>query len=301
MLDATTSRTKQDAESYHLWYFLPIANIHTWDGDTPTKPDNSAKGDFDYSERTRSAYATARFKPFDPLSVIVGACTTTWEDETYRMSYATGVSSAVKREWSNQITPYAGIVFDLAPHWSVYASYTGIFKPQSSKDASGSYLDPLLGKAYEIGSKAELLDARLNLAVALYQIEQDNLGVAIPGVLAPDGSQAYRAESGTKTRGFEIELGGELARHWQASLAFARNLSQDSDGHLLNTQIPQNTLKLFTSHRMPWIGNGLTVGGGVRWQSRTWSNFAWIAGSPRVSQEAYTLVDRWHATRSPPG
>jgi outer membrane receptor for ferric coprogen and ferric-rhodotorulic acid len=288
---ATASRTKQDADSYHLWYVLPIPNIYTWNGNTPGRPDNSAKGDFNYTEKTNSAYATARFKPFDPLSIIVGARTTTWADETYNRNYATGVSSSIKREWSNQVTPYAGIVFDLTPQWSIYASYTDIFKPQSNKDASGSYLDPLLGKAYELGSKAELLSGKLNLAAALYQIEQDNLAVSIPGVLAPDGSQAYRAAAGTKTRGVEVELGGQVARSWQASAAFARNLSQDADGKLLNTNVPQNTLKLFSSYSLPLVGNGLTVGGGVRWQNKTRSDFTWMAGSPRVIQEAYTLVD----------
>jgi outer membrane receptor for ferric coprogen and ferric-rhodotorulic acid len=291
VLGATLSRTKQDAESHHLWHVLAIPDIYTWDGHTPSRPDNSATGDFDYSEKTKSAYATARFKPFDPLSLIIGARTTSWEDETYNRNYASGVTSTVKREWNNQITPYAGIVFDLSSQWSVYASYTDIFKPQSNKNASGDYLDPLLGTAYEIGSKVELFDGKLNLAAAIYQIEQDNLAVAIPGVMAPDGSQAYRAAAGTKTRGFEVELGGQLSRNWQASAAFARNLSQDADGKLLNTEVPQNTLKLFSSYRMPWIGNGLTVGGGVRWQKRTWSDFTWMAGSPRVTQEAYALVD----------
>lgn len=288
---ATVARTKQDAESYHLWYVLPVPNIYTWNGSTPSRPDNSATGDFNYTEKTNSAYVTARFKPFDSLSVIVGARTTSWEDETYNRSYATGLASNVKREWSNQVTPYAGLVFDLSSQWSVYASYTDIFKPQSSKDASGNYLDPLLGKAYELGSKAELFGGKLNLAAALYQIEQDNLAVSIPGVLAPDGSQAYRAAAGTKTRGVEVEIGGQLARNWQASAAFARNLSQDADGKLLNTDVPQNTLKLFSTYRLPWVGNGLTVGGGVRWQNRTWSDFSWMSGSPRVTQENYTLVD----------
>ena len=291
VVGATASRTKQDAESYHLWYVLPLPNIYTWNGNTPTRPDNSAKGDFNYTEKTTSAYATARFKPFDPLSIIVGARTTSWEDEKYNRNYATGVASNIKREWTNQVTPYAGLVFDLSPQWSVYASYTDIFKPQSNKDASGGYLDPLLGKAYELGSKAELFGGKLNLAAALYQIEQDNLAVSIPGVLAPDGSQAYRAAAGTKTRGIEFEVGGQIARNWQASAAFARNLSQDAAGKLLNTDVPQNTLKLFSTYRLPWVGNGLTVGGGVRWQNKTWSDFSYIAGAPRVTQEAYALVD----------
>lgn len=288
---AAAAHTRQDAESYYLWYFLDIPDIYTWSGRLPGQPDKSPTGDFDYTERTRSAYMTARFRLADPLALILGARTTSWKDEKYNRSYATGVVSRVRRDWSNQVTPYVGAVLDLSRQWSAYASYTDIFQPQNSKDASGSYLDPLLGKAYEAGVKAELSGGRLNFAAALYRIEQDNLGVAIPGVLAPDGSQAYRAEEGTTTRGFEVELGGELMRHWQGSISFARNLSQDADGNLLNTSVPQNTLKLFSSYGMPWIGHGLTVGGGLRWQSRTWSDFARVPGSPRVTQDGYMLVD----------
>ncbi|WP_234086854.1 TonB-dependent siderophore receptor [Azonexus sp. R2A61] len=288
---STLSRTKQDAEAYHLWHVLAVPNIYTWDGNTPGKPDNSPVGDFNYKEMTKSAYLTARFKPFDPLSIIVGARTTTWEDETYNRSYATGATDNVTRKWTNQVTPYAGIVYDLTQQWSLYASYTDIFKPQSNRDPGGNYLDPLLGKAYELGSKAELFDGKLNLAAAVYRIEQDNLAVMIPGVTAPDGSQAYRAEAGTTTRGFEIEVGGQLARHWQASAAFSRNLPQNAQGKLLNTNVPQNALKLFSSYRMPWVGNGLTVGGGLRWQNRTWSDLTVLGSPARVTQESYTLVD----------
>ncbi|MBW7902739.1 MAG: TonB-dependent siderophore receptor [Rhodocyclaceae bacterium] len=301
VLGVMASSTKEDSESYYTWHVFPIPNIYRWDGSIPGRPDSSATGDSNYKEKTRSAYVTARFKPFDPLSVIVGARTTTWEDRKYTRPYASGIASTVKRKWSDQVTPYVGIVFDLSSQWSVYASYTDIFKPQSNrKDVSGNYIDPLLGQVYEIGTKAELFDGRLNLAAAVYDIKQDNLAVRIPGVFAPDGTGAYRAAQGTKTNGFEVELGGQIAPNWQASVGFARNLSRDADRNLLNTDIPQNTLKLFSTYRMPWVGNGLTVGGGLRWQNRTEADFSWAPGSPKVKQEAYALVDlmaRYDITR----
>lgn len=292
-LGATVSHTKQDTVSYYLWNVLTIPNIYTWNGDSPARPANTDApvGDFDYTERTRSAYATARFKPIDPLSIIVGARTTSWNDHNYQRNDATGVVASTYRDWKNQLTPYAGVVFDVSKQWSLYANYTDIFKPQSFKDASGAYLDPLLGKSIEVGSKAELFDGRLNLAAALYQAKQDNLGVSLPGVLAPDGSQAYRAANGTKTRGFEVELGGQLARQWQASAAFSRNMTKDASGALLNTNVPQNTFKLFSTYKLPGIGNGLTLGGGVRWQNRTWSDFPNVTGAPRVTQHQYAVVD----------
>lgn len=291
VLGASLSYTLQDSESYHLWYILPVGDIREWNGRTPGRPDHSVKGDFNYNEYTRSAYVTTRLRVADPLSVILGGRTTSWGDKMYSSSYATGVSSTERREWGDRFTPYAALVYELDRQWSAYGSFTNIFKPQSNKDVSGRSLDPLLGNAYELGAKGELYGGRLNVAAAVYKIQQDNYAVSLPGVLAPDGSQAYRAASGTETRGFEVEASGQLARNWQAAFGFSRNLTQDSDGKLLNTNVPQNTLKLFTTYRLPTIGNGLRVGGGVRWQNRTWSDFSWVAGSPRVTQESYALVD----------
>jgi outer membrane receptor for ferric coprogen and ferric-rhodotorulic acid len=290
-LGATYSHTKQDAEAYHLWYFLPVPNIYTWNGSSPGKPNNSPVGDFNYTEQTRSMYATARFRLTDALSLITGARNTSWQDETYNRSYASNVSTTERRRWDNRLTPYAGLVYELTPQWSAYGSYTDIFKPQSNKDASGNFLDPLLGKSYEVGVKGSLMQNRLNLGLAHYRVQQDNLAVAIPGVFGPDGNQAYRAESGTETRGFEVELAGALARNWQVSTSYARNLSEDKNGQRLNTNIPKESFKVFTSYRLPQIGHGLTVGGGMRWQDATWSDYAWLPGKPRSTQESYAVVD----------
>src|SRR5690606_10056977 len=187
---------------------------------------------------------------------------------------------------------YAGIVYDLTDEWSVYASYTDIFKPQNARDPDGNYLDPLLGRSYEVGAKGELWDGGLNVSAALFRVQQDNLAVAIPGVKAPDGSQAYEAVSGTTTRGFELEASGEVLPNWQISASFTRAMAQDRDSATLNTDVPQNTAKLFTTYRWPGIGHGLTVGAGVRWQSGVYTTLTDPLGAKRkIEQDAYTVVD----------
>lgn len=294
VMGATASYTKDDSESYNLWWFdnwdKSIGNIFTWNGSSPAAPNNPATGDWNYTERTSSAYASVNFKPMDALSVILGSRVTNWRTTKDTLEYSTGVAESTTRSESGELTPYAGVVLNLSKNWSVYGSYTNIFKPQSNKDTSGNYLDPLVGNSVEIGTKAAFFDDQLNLSAALYKIKQDNLAVSVAGVYAPDGSQAYRAESGTETRGFEVELAGRLARNWEASAGFARNLTQDKDGATLNTNIPQNTLKLFTSYRLPQIGNGLTVGGGMRWQSRIYSDNMGPA-NVRFAQGSYAVVD----------
>ncbi len=75
-------------------------------------------------------------------------------------------------------TPYAGLVFDINGTYSTYASYTEIFQPQTLKDRNGGYLDPVDGKSYEVGVKGAWFDNRLNASLAVFRIEQDNVGQA---------------------------------------------------------------------------------------------------------------------------
>ncbi|MFC7289003.1 TonB-dependent siderophore receptor [Herminiimonas glaciei] len=282
VVGATVARTQVNAPTYGSWTLLSIPNIYTWDGNTPLNPNKQIQGSYTDEENVSSAYSTVRFKPTDALSLILGSRITSWER----------LQSSVKdaRYENGKVTPYAGLVYDFNKNWSGYASYTDIFKPQNNKTASGDYIDPLLGKSYEIGAKAEFFDKRLNLGMALYKIEQDNLAVSIPNVFAPDGSQAYRAVSGTSTRGFEAELSGELARNWQGSIGFSRGITVDRNKLRLNTNIPQNTFKVFTTYRLAGFGDGLTVGGGVRWQSEIYSDNQGPA-KVRFTQAAYSVVD----------
>jgi len=282
VVGATVARTQVNAPTYGSWTLLSIPNIYTWDGNTPLNPNKQIQGSYTDEENVSSAYSTVRFKPTDALSLILGSRITSWER----------LQSSVKdaRYENGKVTPYAGLVYDFNKNWSGYVSYTDIFKPQNNKTASGDYIDPLLGKSYEIGAKAEFFDKRLNLGMALYKIEQDNLAVSIPNVFAPDGSQAYRAVSGTSTRGFEAELSGELARNWQGSIGFSRGITVDRNKLRLNTNIPQNTFKVFTTYRLAGFGDGLTVGGGVRWQSEIYSDNQGPA-KVRFTQAAYSVVD----------
>ncbi len=297
VVGATVSRTRDETSPYGLWFrTLPgwsadIDNLYTWNGRTPDAPVNPATGDIVNRENLTSAYATARFKPTDRLSLIIGGRVTSWENIKDTYSY-NGKASHLDRHESDKFTPYAGIVYDLSDEWSVYASYTDIFKPQNSQDSGGNYLDPLLGRSYEVGTKGELLDGGLNVSAALFRVQQDNFAVAIPGVKAPDGSQAYEAVSGTTTRGIDLEAAGEVLPNWQVSASFTRALAQDRDRVTLNTNVPQNTAKLFTTYRWPGIGHGLTVGGGVRWQSRAYTKLKEPKGKERViEQDAYAVVD----------
>jgi len=298
MVGASTSRTEDHTTDFPGWSVAAVPDIFNWDGNTPSAPVWGPRGSFGYTERLTSAFAATRLKPTDPLSVILGARVTDWRTTTAYADAAGVPYSDSLREENGQVTPFVGVVYDIDKNWSAYASYTSIFKPQSLRTEAGDYLQPLVGNTFEVGTKAAFFDNQLNLSGAIYRIEQDNFGVADESkTVIGSTEQAYLSESGTLTRGFEIEASGALARNWQLTAGFSRNLSQKNDGSLLDPTIPANTFKLFTTYRIDSIGNGLTIGGGVRWQSDTYKDvngFVLPDGSTvdlRAEQEAYAVAD----------
>ena len=294
VLGTTYTTSKNKRPTYSSWnnnyaWDGELDNIFAWDGHTPTRPETMIGGWYSNDEKSQSVFGAVRLKLADPLAVILGTRLENWQrtDKDYTASSQTLDSS--KREEKNKLIPYVGITYDLTEQWTSYASYTNIFLPQDKQTITGSYIDPLVGNSTELGIKGEFFDNQLNFGAAIYQTQEDNKSIAIEGKTAPNGSQAYRTESGTNSRGFELETTGKLTDTWQLSANFSRNLSQDKNGKNLNTNIPNNTAKLFTTYTLPYLDEALTVGGGLRWQSEIYQD-----GGPngaRFTQDSYALVD----------
>ena len=192
---------------------------------------------------------------------------------------------------NGKFTPYAGLVYDIDKTYSAYASYTGIFNPQTDyRDSRGNVLTPSNGKTKEIGLKGAYLDGRLNASVALFETKLDNAAQAVAGTTTPAGAQAYKGADGTKSRGIELDLQGELARGWNIYAGIAHFTAQDGDGARLNSQIPRTTAQLFTTWQLPGEWNRLMLGGGVKWQSRFYQAPNTGTSSLGGEQASYALV-----------
>lgn len=239
-----------------------------------------------------AAYAALRLKPTDRIATILGARVTNWRNRTWNETVSGLRTYAQDTDESGVITPYAGIVFNLTKHLSLYASATQIFEPAVEQDIDGNILDPLQGNNYEAGLKTEFNEGRLSASLGFFKIEQDNFPVPLNGVLNPRGVEAYRAEKGAVSKGFELEIAGELLPGWQAVGGFSRTDSQDRLGSPLMPEIPANTFKLFTSYRLRGALEGLTLGGNVRWQSETRGRYV---GNPvsgeMFEQGSFVVVD----------
>ncbi len=266
------------------------ANIYTWDNDTERPLSVGKLMNDDTTVRQNAAYMVARFKPTDDLSLILGARVGdySYKKKTVANPSYPGLNSRASTRESGFVTPYAGVVYDLTDIHSLYASYTKIYKPQSIRDQAGKTLESREGDNYEIGLKSEFLEGRVNTAVALYEIKQDNLGVAtgetVEGTVR---ESAYRAVSGAKTRGIDMEIYGEVMPDWNVSASYSHSLTKDSDHERIMTEAPANLVKLWTTYRLPGELNQLTVGGGMNWQS----GLSLTTSQGKATQQQYAVFD----------
>ncbi|MBS7781286.1 TonB-dependent siderophore receptor [Acidovorax sp. CCYZU-2555] len=246
------------------------ANLFTWDR-TGAGVYGPVNVNSQYKMRQSSLYGAARFQVSDKLKLITGTRIVS-HDYNFDESWATG-SSVTNTSENGVFTPYAGAVYDINQDHAVYASYTTIYQPQSARDRNGAVLDPTEGANYEVGLKSAWLDGRLNTALALYQIRQNDVAEADPGYFVPGtiDTGASRSAKGIKTQGLDLEVFGALARDWNVSASWTYSQSKNVDGTLTNTTFARNMVKLWTTYRLPGDWNRLTLGGGVNWRSKTYS------------------------------
>ncbi|PIA06065.1 TonB-dependent siderophore receptor (plasmid) [Enterobacter cloacae] len=287
VVGATSSRRTASKEEVSPFYpgFVPV-NVYDLSAAYP-RPDFDVMASIPTRTRIKQSgfYSAARFSLADPLKLIVGGRLSNYEiDES--------VSGApFHYKTTSEFTPYAGLIYDIDKTYSAYISYTGIFNPQTDyRDGNGNVLTPSKGKTKEIGLKGEYLDERLNASVALFETELDNAAQIVAGTYTPGGAQAYKDVDGTKSRGIELDLQGELARGWNIYAGIAHFTAEDGDGVRLNSQIPRTTAQLFTTYQLPGEWNRLTLGGGIKWQSRIYQAPNTGTSSLGGEQSSYALV-----------
>lgn len=174
--------------------------------------------------------------------------------------------------------PYAGIVYSLNKNYSLYASYADIYATNGLvKTAAGSYLPPTQGINMEMGLKGAWRDNTLNAALALYAIDQKNIGQE--DVAAEETSAGlaygccYTASGSIRSKGADLELNGELALGWLVGAGYSYNTSYGNIGADSFGFMPVHLLKAWTSKELAGRLERWTVGGSVRAQSATSLSF----------------------------
>lgn len=273
--------------------FPPAGNFNEWTDTSYPYPGFSQTPTLAVQERIKQTgyYGALRLNLTDSFKLIGGGRLASWRQE--------GISYGTPSDYGDDdvFIPYIGALYDITPNHRLYASFTKIFQPQSALDRNFVQLAPLDGKAYEVGLKSAFFGDALQTSIALFRIEQDNLAQPDGAPIIPPGGglpqQTFIAAEGVVSEGFEIEVTGQPLPGWNVNFGYSQFKAEDADGVSANTDQPRRLLKLFTTYRLPGALSGLTVGGGVNYRSKAYSDSNNpVTGAPfRFQQDAYALVN----------
>jgi outer membrane receptor for ferric coprogen and ferric-rhodotorulic acid len=269
-----------------------IDDFNSWDGELAEPEWGNRYVDSSGNTTQMAVYGSTRLSLIDGLKLIVGGRLSNFKRDEGPTS--TG-NAPFKLSYKGVFTPYAGLIYNFTPNFSIYASYTDIFKPQGDlRTRDGSLLDPLEGKNYEAGLKALLLDGQLLATAAIYRIEQDNLAVR-DGFVTGTTRAAYRGAKGTVAKGYELEVVGKVTPQWDVSLGWSSYSAKDADGADVLAHQPRRVFNLSTKYDFTGTLDGLSLGGAFKWESRppvTADNPGTPAVDPTpVGQPAYAIVN----------
>jgi len=269
-------------------------DVHDWDASaTPQVASQQKYAWQNTNAKLNSVYASTRLSLADPLKLILGSRLDWYDNDTENPYRNTSSQMQVNRH----VTRYAGLVYDLDAHHSVYVSYTDIFKPQSALDANDSIIAPITGKNYELGIKGEYFDGALNASAAIFQVDQDNRAKAVSDVsVCPHApTTCYEAAGEVRSKGIELEVQGQLTSAWQLAAGYTfteakyrKDATAANVGRLFDTDIPRHQFKLTTSYTLPGALHQWRIGSSLYRQNRIYNT---TSTQLTIEQDAYTLVD----------
>ncbi|HEY4254609.1 MAG TPA: TonB-dependent receptor, partial [Roseomonas sp.] len=223
------------------------------------------------------------------------------------------------------VDPRAALIWEPTPNQTFYFSYAqSTFAPgsnfatqpgQATTAANGS-LDPERNTIYELGTHVNVLDSRLGLTAAVYQIEKNNATET-----DPISGTTFSSGDRQRIRGVDLGVTGRVTDAWTINAHYSyldsdttRSLTPANVGRAV-ALVPRHSASLWTTYDInrdqPW---NLTLGGGVTWNSSIWLNPANTARVPElfsldalishkindhltVSMNAYNLTDHRNYTQ----
>lgn len=227
---------------------------------------------------------------------------------------------SLRQEWFKDITNYrsphelsftntallprVGITYAITPAVNVYGTWLEGYQPQSNtvtlmpntgnfynSSKSAAQFDPLISDLKEFGIKAALWKSRLQVTMAAYEINQQNILLNANVPAFPDSLTTRGAD---RSRGLEIEVAGFILPNWQVNASYSyidATIRADNKAALVGERkenTPVNSANLWTRYNfikgsaLKDIGIGL----GLQYNS---DKIPWFTRDFKVP--AYTLLD----------
>jgi catecholate siderophore receptor len=181
-------------------------------------------------------------------------------------------------------TYHAAVVFKPTADSSIYIDYGTSFDPSAeslSLSAATATVAPEKTTTYEAGTKWNVLNRRLTLTGAVYQIQKANVREVNPNNPLTD-----ILAGNYRMRGLELSATGHLTDSWEIFAGYAYNdavvVASPNPlevGHV-PPNAPRHTLSAWTEYYLPW--HGLEVGGGISYVSSRAASSTPVTGSHTI-------------------
>lgn len=196
----------------------------------------------------------------------------------------------VKTESDTDFFTYqTGLTFKPVENGSIYASYAtsanpvGVDAGDGSEGIGAAYsnLDPEESRTFEIGTKWDLLQDRLNLTAAIFRTEKQNTRIQLDAATYTNGGE-------TQVDGLELGVNGQITDKWAVSAGYTYLDSETvNPGPSCNRQgvctpdnpakgkqmqnVPKNSATLWTTYA---VTPALTLGAGAIAMDKVYGDLA---------------------------
>ncbi|MBW4687960.1 MAG: TonB-dependent siderophore receptor [Komarekiella atlantica HA4396-MV6] len=115
----------------------------------------------------------------------------------------------------NFVSPSIGLVYNLTDSASIYASFSKSTEPQYGLLSDGGFPDPRKATQYEVGAKLNLLNDRLTITTALFNLKQTNIAET-----DPSNPEFNILVGDIRSRGFELDISGKVTENFSLIAAY---------------------------------------------------------------------------------
>ena len=169
----------------------------------------------------------------------------------------------VTRGESEKFTHRLGLVYQPTVSLDIYAQNSSSFRPNFTIQADGRPLEPEYGEQYEVGQRLRLMQERLQLSAAVFNLEKRNVTRNL-------GGGFYEQIGKVRSRGFEAEVAGLVTSAWHLTLGYGFTHARFADyftGTGAGTNLSGNTPRRAPEHTVTFSTsyawqNGLSLSAG---------------------------------------
>ncbi|RKG40306.1 MULTISPECIES: TonB-dependent receptor [Acinetobacter] len=142
--------------------------------------------------------------------------------DKFESELKTNATNVTLKSDSDFFSYQAGVTFKPVENGSIYASFATSANPVGVDAGDGSEstitnnikdLDPEESRTFEIGTKWDLLDDKLNLTAAIFRTEKQNTRIALDSNTSTNGGAS-------KVDGIELGLNGNITDKWAVSAGY---------------------------------------------------------------------------------